>query len=204
MDARISIIMSVEKTVIREMEDITKPRNVHKNHTFFVHSFESDEQGKSSHFQVGCNCMLRISATCAIPKWSLRARCFEVDFDKCHLWWKWLRVSTNNNLSTMLCTWKAGSWCRSERCWLRQRTLPLLELGKNNLELKWNNWHCGMAHVQSEPRFLLYSTCRPKDSLWIPNDRWNRFRTHVHCFRHEICKASHLTKNSKLNRSTLK
>ena len=43
---------------------------VQKDHTFLSILFESDEQGKSSHFQVGCSCMLRIPATCAIPKWS--------------------------------------------------------------------------------------------------------------------------------------
>ena len=77
IDAHIFLYqISGHKTVTYEMDDITKSRNVHKNHTFFLSIlFESDEQGKSSRFEAGCICMLRISATCPIPKWSLRARC---------------------------------------------------------------------------------------------------------------------------------
>ena len=40
IDANISLYqISVDKTVTNEMDDITKSRNVHKNHTFFVYSF---------------------------------------------------------------------------------------------------------------------------------------------------------------------
>ena len=47
IDAHTSLYhISVDKTVINEMDDITNSRNVHKNHTFLSILFESDEHGK--------------------------------------------------------------------------------------------------------------------------------------------------------------